>query len=191
MAKSVLSVPKGTKSLARRLYAGKSPAPAGKAVAGQHVQSTCRGLGWNPVWIASCVQLCKAPAPWGRLSKDYKKITRFSPTDKHEPKAEKRRCVQRNQTAYASSQPGASSLDDFQPGFGDQSTLLWLVFFFVARREMDPWSFLLQLQSGRKRMGTVGWESLQDHGAHCSRGPLSPGEADSLVGNLGLFSCKT
>lgn len=183
MAKRVLSVPRGTKSLARRLYIGKSPIPTGKTVTGQYVQSTCRGLGSNPVWIAYCVQLCSAPAPWGWLSKDCKRIIGFSPMNKHEPQAEKRRCVQRNQTAYESSQPGALSLDDFQTGFAGQNTL---GFFFCGWKEMDPWSFLLQLESGRRRMGTTGMES--DAGP---RWPLRPGKVDSLMGVLGLFSCKT
>lgn len=46
----------------------------------------------------------------------------------YEPKAEKRKHVQRNQKKDELSQPEASSLDDSQPGFGDQSKLgfLWL-----------------------------------------------------------------
>jgi len=152
MAKSVLSVPEGMKSWARRLYTGKTPAPTAKTVAGQYVQSTCRGLGSDPAWIAYCVQLCNTPAPQGWLSEDYKKIIRFSPMNKYEPKAEKRRCVQHNQTAYESSQPRVSSLDDSQPGFGDQSTLG----FFVPRRQTDPWCLCLHLEHRRRRMGTTG-----------------------------------
>lgn len=94
--------------------------------------------------------------------------------NKYEPKAEKRRCVQHNQTAYESSQPGASSLDDFQPGFGDQSMLG----FFAARKEMDP-------------VGEGGWEPLgreirQDHGARCSRGP-QPREGWFINGDPGFI----
>lgn len=193
MAKSVPAVPKGTKSLARRLYTGKSPAPTGKTVAGQYVQSTCRGLGWNPVWSAHCVQPCDTAAPWGHYIGGYlqttKKIIRFSPMNKYEPKAENRRCVQHNQTAYESSQPGASPLDDFQPGFGDQSTMFFLFLWLEER-------WILGVSSSSWRAGEggwepLGWETLQDHGAHCSRGPLSPGKVDSLMGILGLFSCKT
>lgn len=67
------------------------------------------------MWIAYCVQL------W--LSKDYKGITHSPPMNKYEPKGERRKRVQHNQKNYERSQPEASSLDDSQPGFGDQSKL--------------------------------------------------------------------
>lgn len=158
MAKSVLSVTNETKSLARRLYT----APTGKIIAGQYVQSTCRGLGSNPVWIAYCVQLCNTPAPWGWLSRGYKNIIRFSPMNKYKSKAEKGRCVQCNQTGCES----WSLVPEWL------SVRFWwskhTVFLWLERR------WILGASSSSWRVGwePLGWKTLWDHSAHSNRGVL-------------------
>lgn len=166
MAKSVLSVTRETKSLARRLYA----ASTGKIIAGQYVQSTCCGLGSNPVWIAYCVQLYNTPAPWGWLSEGYKKIINFSPMNKNKSKAEKGRCVQRNQTA-CESRGLVSGWLWARICWSEHTGFLWLEGRWILGASSSSW---------RVGWEPLGWKMLQDqnhwdgkcNSAHCSKGVL-------------------
>lgn len=49
-------------------------------------------------------------------------------------------------------------------------------FVFVARGEMDPWSFLLQLESGRRRMGNTGMGNAPGPWCPLQQGSSEPKE---------------
>lgn len=177
--------PKGKKKgLERRLYTGMSPVPTGKTVAGQHVQSTCCGLGLNPVWTDAASSFVTYHHCRAGYLKTMKRSSASLPWTNMN---------QRQKRVYGSKtikQPMSRPILQSCPWM----TLSWVLVikahcFFCGLEIL--WVSSSSRRVGEGGWGPPGWEMFWDHGTHCSRGPLSPGNVDSLMGMLHLSSCKT